>query len=179
MRSTGRHNMLDDYRCELCGQNRSDDEAKALQQIYAGINEISDPIQGAVDAERKAYTRMRSTCQVNTSYFYALAAKQFASTIGNALRHITDEKERLDLIGEALAAIKESKPASKLCFDFPGSLQWTLQRGEEAKLRLYTNPMDVEAWNTLNEVKQKLLEYYPLCDETILSLDETLHSYSC
>lgn len=179
MRSTGRHNMLDDYRCELCGQNRSDDKATALQQIYAGIKEISDPIQGAVDAERKAYTRMKSTCQVNTSYFYALAAKQFASTIGNVLRHISDERERLDLIGEALTAMNESKTASKFCFDFPGSLQWALQRGEEAKLRLYSNPMDVEAWNTLNEVKLKLLDYYPRCDETILSLDETLHSYSC
>jgi hypothetical protein len=84
----------------------------------------------------------------------------------------------MNLIGEALSAMNDSKAASKFCLDYPGSLQWTLQRGEEAKLRLYANPTDVEAWNLLKEVKSKMLKYYPPCDETIQSLDESLESYS-
>jgi hypothetical protein len=178
IRSMKGKDLLDEYRCELCGHNRSEEETQSLQQLYSRMHANSDPFRSAVDAERKAYSCMRSSCQLETSYFFALCAKQFISTICRSLPFITDEGERVDLIGEALSAMNDSKAASKFCFDYPGSLQWTLQRGEEAKLRLYANPTDVEAWNLLKEVKSKMLKYYPPCDETIQSLDESLESYS-
>ncbi len=181
VRSTrGQNIMLDNYyTCELCGRKRSDEEAQPVTQpLYSGINENSNLIKGAVDDERKALRRMKNSCQVETSYFYALCAKQFVSTICNSLPQITEEGERMDLVKEALTAISNSKSASKFCFDFPGSLQWILQGGEEAKLRLYANPNDVGAWNVLKEVKEKMLYYYPPCDETIMSLHESLESHA-
>ena len=172
------NNLLDNYyTCELCGRKRSDEGAQSSTQLFSVIYESGNSIKGAIDYKRKALRRMKSSCRVETSYFYAVCAKHFVSTICNSLPQITDEGERMDLVKEALTAMSKSRSASKFCFDFPGSLQWILQGGEEAKLRLYANSNDVGAWNMLNEAKEKMLYFYPRCDETIMSLHESLESY--
>jgi hypothetical protein len=78
----------------------------------------------------------------------------------------------------ALALISESRGATRFCLDYPGSISWHVKRGTEAKLRLFANPMDMEALEMLRSVRMAMLLYYPSSDDLIMSLDESLRTYS-
>lgn len=74
--------------------------------------------------------------------------------------------------------IRESRHATRFCLDYPGSLSWYVKRGTEAKLRLFVNPMDMEALEMLRDVRKVMLVYYPPSADLISSLDESLRAYT-
>jgi hypothetical protein len=96
----------------------------------------------------------------------------------NALKFLTSEEEQMDFCRRALALMRETRGATQFCSDYPGSLSWHVKRGTEAKLRLFVNPMDMEALEMLQNVRKTMLLYYPPSDDLVLSLDESLCTYS-
>ena len=78
----------------------------------------------------------------------------------------------------ALSLVYEGRDATEFSYDYKGSLTFLMKRGTEAKLRLFVNPTDFEALAILRDVKRDLMRYYPSSDEVLVSLDESIHSYS-
>ena len=90
----------------------------------------------------------------------------------NAVQHNTNEQDQINIF-----RINESRPASKFCNVYQGtSLSWVKQ-GVEVRLHCF-NPMDMEALGMTQHVMKELLIYYPLTDDTIHSLDESLSAHS-
>ena len=91
---------------------------------------------------------------------------------------MNNEQEQLGICHGALVVMNESRLAAQLCMKYPGNLSWHVKQGTEAKLRLFVNPMDMEALEMLQNVRKEFLLYYHSSDEIILSLEESLAAYS-
>ena len=84
----------------------------------------------------------------------------------------------MSLCHKALVVLNESRSATKFCMEYVGNLSWHIKRGTEAKLRLFVNPMDLEALGMLRNVKKEMLLHFESNDDMMLSLDESIAAYS-
>ena len=173
------------YRCDACGNSdfcvALDEQAASMEgmkRLERAINDGSG-IDDRVEIEtRRMYERLKGFCRLQTSYYVFWSADLCVCWYVNALKFLNSEEEQLNLCHRALALIRESRGATQFCLDYSGSLSWHVKRGTEAKLRLFVNPMDMEALEMLQNVRKAMLLYYPPSDGLISSLDESLRTYS-
>lgn len=96
---------------------------------------------------------------------------------GEKSGYLRNEDEQLNICHTALVILYDRRPADRLCFNYPGNLSWLIKQGIEAKLRLFVNPMDMEALQLLQDVRKTMLVYYPPTDDMITMLNESLAAY--
>jgi len=176
------------YKCDSCGDTNFDDALKAQASSMEKIKKI-EPVMNinisnhtfhkkAGEESRQIYDGLKRHCHQQRSYYSAWSADLFVHWCANTLKFYKKEQEQLDVCHEALVLINESRSATKLCMEYPGNLSWHVKRGMEAKLRLFVNPMDMDALGMLRNVRKEMHMYYPSSDDTIISLDQSLAAYS-
>ncbi|KAL3767401.1 hypothetical protein ACHAW5_007661 [Stephanodiscus triporus] len=173
------------YRCDACGNadfhdalEEQDDSMIQMKRLESAMNNGRGVDDRVGEEMRRIYERLKRCCQMRTSYYIAWSSDLCVCWYANALKFLSSEGEQLNVCRMALALLDESRRATRYCLDYPGSLSWHVKRGTEAKLRLFSNPMDVEALETLQQVRKVMLVYYPPSDDLISSLDESLRAYS-
>lgn len=178
------------YHCETCGHSNFEDSLKAISQLMTRIEAIDvklkdesvcDSIKynkGMGEDVKQLFDLMSKYCNPQMSWYVAWSSDVFVHWCANALKHCLDEEEQLNICHQALSVLNKSRAATKFCYDYDGSLAWLIKRGMEAKLRLFVNPMDMEALSILRDVRMDLMHYYPSTDEIVSSLDESICAYS-
>ena len=179
------------YHCETCGHSNFEDSIRGIFQLMARIEMIELKLkdgsvhgsikygEGIGEDLKQLFDLMSKYCNPQTSWYVAWSADVFVHWCANALNHFLDEEEQLEICHQALSVLNKSRTSTKFCYDYEGSLSWLIKRGMEAKLRLFVNPMDMEALSILRDVRRDLIHYYPSTDEIVSSLDESIRaSYS-
>ena len=164
-----------DFSAALDGLAESTEGMKRLERAMHDGRGIDDRVGMET---RRIYDRLKGYCRLQTSYYVHSSADLCVCWCANALKFLNSEEEQLSMCHMALALISESRGATRFCLDYPGSISWHVKRGTEAKLRLFANPMDMEALEMLRSVRMAMLLYYPSSDDLIMSLDESLRTYS-
>lgn len=173
------------YQCDSCGntsfeaalkvQADSMEKMKQLESIMTNCNTLHKEVG---EESLQIYELLKRHCDLKQSYYIAWSADLFVSFCANALKFCANEEERMSLCHKALVVLNESRSATKFCMEYVGNLSWHIKRGTEAKLRLFVNPMDLEALGMLRNVKEEMLVFFPSNDDIILSLDESIAAYS-
>ena len=177
------------YRCNSCGNcdfdtalKEQSDSVETLKRLESAITmNTSTPQQfdsKLGDRIRKVYDRLKRYCCLQSSYYLAWSADLLVCWCANALKYMSNEQEQMRICHEALVVINESRSATQFCMKYSGSLSWHIKQGMEAKLRLFINPMDMQALKLLKNTRKEFLMNYPSTDEMILSLEESLAVYS-
>ena len=174
------------YKCNSCGNTDFDCALKAQSDSIVELRHFESTMNDSnykfdnKDGEdiRKVYENLKQYCKVQSSYYSVLSADVFIYWCSNALKYMNNEQEQLGICHGALVVMNESRLAAQLCMKYPGKLSWHVKRGMEAKLRLFVNPMDMEALEMLQNVRKEFLLFYHSSDEMILSLEESLAAYS-
>ena len=179
------------YHCEACGYSNFEDSLKAITKLMTRIETIEadlkdDSVHDSIkysksmgqDLKQLFYLMSKTYCHPQTSWYVACSSDVFVHWCANALNHISDEDEQLNICHQALSVLEKSRNATKFCYDYEGDLTWLIKRGMEAKLRLFVNPVDFDAIRLVQGVRRDLMHYYPSTDEIISSLDETIRAYS-
>lgn len=173
------------YQCNTCGNMNFEEtlyeqatSMEQLKQLEMAMNVGSSHNTRAGDEVRLIYERLKRCCQQHTSYYTAWSADLFVTWCANALGYLRNEDELLNICHRALVILNDRRPAAQLCFNYPGNISWCIKQGIEAKLRLFVNPMDMEALEMLKNVRKTMLVFYPPTDDMITMLDESLASYS-
>ncbi|KAL7530461.1 hypothetical protein ACHAWF_003385 [Thalassiosira exigua] len=184
----GAENKLS-FRCDACGCTDFDEALKVQADSMRKIKRLELKLNRAMtsgtfdsrigEEAKKMYECLKRHCDLQRSFYVAWSADLFVNWCANALQFLSGQQEQLSLCSEALSVINQSRSATKFCYgQCPGYLSWHTKRGIEAKLRLFLNPMDMEALAMLQDVRKQLLLYYPPSDDVISSLDDSLRSYS-
>jgi SET and MYND domain-containing protein len=186
--SAGSHEMAyikRQYFCDECGRSNFDEALEQdLSRLQARITAIENKLKdGSVhkEAGKELLAHFDSVlflCYRQTSWYLAKLCDMYMNWCSNALRYCSNEKEQLDMCNDALSLVFEAREATEFSYDYEGSLTCLMKRGTEAKLRLFVNPTDFEALAILRDVRRDLMCYYPSSDEVLVSLDESIRSYS-
>jgi hypothetical protein len=173
------------YQCNTCGNrnfvealNEQASSMEQLKQLEVTMNIGNSHNTTAGDKVQLIYERLKRCCQQHTSYYTAWSADLFVTWCANALGYLRNEDEQLNICHRALVILNDRRQAAQLCFNYPGNLSWSIKQGIEAKLRLFVNPMDMEALQMLQDVRKTMLVFYPPTDDMITMLDESLAAYS-
>ncbi|KAL7540878.1 hypothetical protein ACHAXR_010680 [Thalassiosira sp. AJA248-18] len=176
------------YQCNSCGNTSFDCALQVQAETMEQMKRMDSVLSNDSDSQRfhkrvgkearQIYDLLKRHCRLQTSYFPAWSADLFVYWCANALKSCINEQEQLGMCHEALVVINECRPATRFCNAYPGNLSWHIKQGMEAKLRLFVNPMDMEAFGMLRNARRELLVYYPSSDCTLMSLDESLAAYS-
>ena len=178
------------YHCETCGFSDFDESLVSISNLRAQLEAIDFKLkdeniphrlrysEGIGEEIERLFDSIAGYCNYETSWNVAFCADLFIHWSANALSTLLDEEEQLKVCQKALAVMNKSRKATRFCYDYAGNLSWFIKRGIEAKLRLFVNPMDLEALSILRDLRKDLLQYYPSSDEVISSLDESIRAYS-
>ena len=186
--SSGAHEMAyikRQYSCVECGRCNFDEVlGQDLSRLQARITAIENKLKDGSDHKEAGaellghFDSVLFLCYRQTSWYLAKFCDMYVNWCSNALGFCSNEEEQLEMCNDALSLINESRDATEFSYDYEGSLTYLMKRGTEAKLRLFVNPTDFEALAILKDVKRDLMRYYPSSDEVLVSLDESIHSYS-
>lgn len=122
---------------------------------------------------KREYGDMKDYCSTESSWYLAWCADAFINWSVNAFVYFTNERKQEQICIEALRVIDESRVALCSCFKYPGGLKWYTLQATEAKLRLFANYEDMEAFNMLWEARRYLSLFLPDDDYLIQSIDES------
>ncbi|EJK45429.1 hypothetical protein THAOC_35957, partial [Thalassiosira oceanica] len=148
---------------------------KRLDKLDQSIDAIST--MSEYQAAREEVERVYISCRACT-YVASRCSGIYSALSSDMLQLCSNEREQVQICQKALKMMSETLLASKQCLDYAGSLTWQIRMGTEAKFRLFVNPVDVDALSMLRNVKAELMKYFPPDDEMIVSLDQSLQSYS-
>ena len=173
------------YACNTCGSTNFDKALEVQAQALSKMKRLESEMNNNQTFDKKTgeeakhiYHQLKQHYSLQTSYYVAWSADLFVHWCANALGSCTNEQDQLHMCHEALVVVNESRSAAKFCMQHPGNLSWQIKQGIEAKLRLFVNPMDMEAHRMLRDARKELLVYYPYSDVTMKSLEESLAAYS-
>ena len=176
------------FECELCGCVDFDDAIRAQTRCIHRIEQIELFSQNSTTSNNDSksygqelktiYESLKSICNIQSSWYIAWSADALLNWCANNLSRCANEQEQIDICQQGLVVMNETRSATKFSMCYPGNLRWFVQRGVEAKLRLFVNPMDMEALGMLRDVREKLIMFYPSSDETVLLLEQSIAAYS-
>ena len=170
------------YQCNVCGnlnfEEAMNEQAASMEQLELAMNIGSSHNTQAGDKVQLIYEQLKRYCQKHTSYYLAWSADLFVSWCANSLGYLRSEDEQLNICHRALVILNDRRPAAQLCFNYLGNISWSIKQGIEAKLRLFVNPMDMDALQMLQDVRKTMLVFYPPTNNMIAVLDESLAAYS-
>jgi SET and MYND domain-containing protein len=175
------------YKCDSCGFER---HVAILAELTQNVRNIEKTMKNEAYGEdigfveetgfhlNKTFDFMKQICSTQTSWYVAWCADAIIHWAINALQFYDSERMQEHTCIKALLVLNESIPALRACFNYPGSLKWRLIQVADAKLRLFVNPTDMDAYGLLWDAKRYLALFVPVHDELLASLDQSILDYT-
>ncbi|KAL7489131.1 hypothetical protein ACHAW6_014721 [Cyclotella cf. meneghiniana] len=173
------------FKCDSCGYSRYTETLAELTQNVKNIeatmkqegygSDIVNVNKCGMHLHRN-YESFKKICNTQYSWYVAWSADAIVNWSINSLRLYEDEKTQEEICTRALRLIDDSRPAMRFCFNH---LKWRMLQGIEAKLRLFVNCKDIDAFNLLWDARRYFSLFVdPDSDEVLSSLDGSIDYYS-
>jgi SET and MYND domain-containing protein len=174
------------YKCSSCGYSKY---AETLAELVQNVRNAEKSQHEAYSSDivkidqcgthlMKTYDFFKMICNNKSSWYIAWCGDAIVNWSINSIGLYNDERQQEKICIRALQVIDESRSAM-LCFKYAGGLKWYILEGIEAKLRLFINPNDIDAFYLLWDVKRYLSLFVDAdSDELVKSLDDSISTYS-